>query len=110
MKNRRHGRNHLHIITLILRRRTDSPVLLGLIVGVIGDMLLAVFYIYGAIVWVIFILEFIIPLSITISAVLIEHIVYPFRWLNNYLLRAEKPEFDFLKIKQWPYPSPIDYI
>lgn len=57
MKNRRHGRNHRHIITLILRRRTDSPVLLGLIVGVIGDILLAVFYIYGTIVWGIFILD-----------------------------------------------------
>ena len=85
-------------------------VLLGLVIGALGDVLLAMLYIYGAIVWFLIIFEFIIPLGITISAILIEHIVYPFRWLNNYLLGADKPEFDFLKVKKWSHITPIGYI
>ncbi|MBQ7212039.1 MAG: hypothetical protein IJS19_05175 [Muribaculaceae bacterium] len=84
--------------------------LLGLLLGVLGDFLLAVLYIYGTIGGILIVSEFIIPVGITVSAVIIEYIVYPFRWLNNYLLGEEKPEFDFLKIKTWPHLSPIDYV
>lgn len=78
-------------------------VLLGLVIGALGDVLLAMLYIYAAIVWVVIILA-LLPGVIIFIATLFEYLIYPFRWLNNILLGAEKPEFDFLNLK-----SQIDF-
>ncbi|MBP5315417.1 MAG: hypothetical protein J6Y87_06080 [Muribaculaceae bacterium] len=79
--------------------------LLGLMLGVLGDVLKIVFFTYGAIAGVIIIVS-ILPGAIPTVAILFEHLIYPFRWLNNILLGAEKPEFDFLKVKCW-YTKPL---
>lgn len=74
--------------------------LLGLMLGVLGDVLKIVFFTYGAIAWVVIVLA-LIPTVLTIVALLFEHLIYPLRWLNNILLGAEKPKFDFLNVNDW---------
>ncbi|MBO4379784.1 MAG: hypothetical protein J5784_02150 [Muribaculaceae bacterium] len=68
-------------------------ILLGVIICVLGDVLEFAFFAYGAIIWGMIILAF-----LPVVAILFEHLIYPFRWLNSILLGTEKPKFDFLRI------------
>lgn len=77
--------------------------LLGLMLGVLGDVLKIAFFTYGAIAWVVIILA-ILPGTIIFVATLFEYIVYPLRWLNNLILGESAPEFDFMNLK-----SQIDF-
>ena len=68
--------------------------LLGLLFGVLGDVLEFAFFTYGAIVWIMLIVAL-----LPAIATLFEYIVYPLLWLNSVILGAEKPKRDFLRIE-----------
>lgn len=72
--------------------------LLGLMLGVLGDVLKIVFFTYGAIAWVVIVFA-LLPNVIIFIATLIEYVIYPFRWLNNIILGESAPEFDFMNLK-----------
>lgn len=68
--------------------------ILGVVIGVLGPLFEAAFFTFGAIIWILIIIAF-----LPVVAILFEHLVYPFRWLNSILLGEGKPKFDFLRME-----------